>query len=212
MNLKLVITSDMVCAWCFIGVKRLQDALIENPEIHLTIHWRPFELNPDMPKSGMDRIEYFNQKFDPSKRAAVEDRARQAAIESGLDIDWQRIRRMPNTRDAHVLMTLAAQTGHANQLHDALTQAHFVNGQDIGDRSVLKVIAENTGMVLGDIDNALTRPEVVDWVSEQESASIQEGIAGVPSFCFPSFQPIHGAVDKATWVAAFRSLIKQADK
>lgn len=209
MRLMLTITSDFVCVWCFIGVKRLQDALVELPNIKVSISWRPFELNPDMPVSGVNRIEYFDRKFGSSKREEIEERARLAAVDCGLTIDWSRIRYMPNTRDAHVLMSLASRFGKAGQLHDLLTWAHFIGEQNIGDRCVLTRLGNSVGLTSIDISEAFENAKSRKFVVLQETAALHEGVAGVPYFSIQAQSSIRGAIDVASWRETLTMLTQQ---
>jgi hypothetical protein len=99
---RLEIISDPVCPWCYIGATHLFRALAARPEHPFAIRWRPYQLNPDMPEGGMDRKDYLAVKFGGAERAAkVYARVEAAAAEAGLEIDFGRIGRAPNTLDAH---------------------------------------------------------------------------------------------------------------
>ena len=133
------IYSDVVCPWCFVGKRRLERALeTAGYASRARVSWRPFELNPTMPKSGMDRRVYLEAKFGGAEaRRAMEERVAKAGEADGLVFAFDRIERTPNTFDAHRLIWLANQQGRQIEMVDALFRAYFQEGKDIGDHAVL---------------------------------------------------------------------------
>ncbi|MGL6209392.1 MAG: DsbA family oxidoreductase, partial [Paracoccaceae bacterium] len=130
----LDIFSDPVCPWCYIGKAHLDRALAAHPDHPLIIEWHPFQLNPDMPREGVDRAAYLEQKFGGrAKAAAIYARVEQAALEAGLEIDFAAMKRMPNTLDAHRLIHWAGIEGRQTAMKAALMRAFFREGRDIGD-------------------------------------------------------------------------------
>lgn len=103
--IRLDILSDPICPWCFIGKTHLAKALAQRPDHPFSIEWHPFQLNPDMPKDGMDRRAYLEGKFG-GKDAAVRAYAPvvEHAAQAGLAIDFEGMKRTPNTVDAHRLI------------------------------------------------------------------------------------------------------------
>jgi len=141
--IKLDILSDPICPWCFIGKARLDAALADRPDHPFAIEYHPFQLNPDMPRDGMDRRAYLEAKFGGQEGAAeVYARIDAAARESGIEIDWGKIERTPNTLDAHRLIHWAGIEGRQIAVVSALFRAYFLEGRDIGDRDVLADIAD----------------------------------------------------------------------
>ncbi len=130
----LHIFSDPICPWCYIGKTRLDRALEARPQHPLTIQWHPFQLNPEMPAGGMDRRDYLETKFG-GKDGAV--RAYMPVVEeaaaSGLEIDFEAIKRTPNTLDAHRLIHWAGIEGRQTAAVSRLFRAYFNEGLDIGD-------------------------------------------------------------------------------
>ena len=120
--------------WCFLGVRRLMRTLRRRPDLLFELTWRPFLLNPDMPRAGMSRPDYVIRKF------GGEDRARRlyASISEigraeGVLFRFDRVRRTPSSVDAHRLVRYAARFGRADTVVEALFSAHFTDGLDIGD-------------------------------------------------------------------------------
>ena len=125
---------DLVCPWCFLGVRRLFRTLRRRPDLLFDLSWRPFLLNPDMPRAGMARADYVVRKF------GGEDRARRlyssiAGIgrTEGVLFRFDRIRRTPSSVDAHRLVRWSSGYGRASEMVEALFSAHFTDGHDIGD-------------------------------------------------------------------------------
>lgn len=188
------IFSDTICPWCLIGKRRLEKALAERPELKPAIHWRVFQLNPTMPKDGMDRRTYLAMKFGgPENATAIYDRVRRAGAEEGIDFAFDGIPRTPNTVDSHRLVRWAAGQDRESETLDALFAAYFFRGRDIGSLAVLADAAEEAGM---DRDQARAFLE-----SEALSAEIREedrqarglGIDGVPCFVFNGRHALAGA-------------------
>ena len=146
--MQIEIYSDVVCPWCFIGKRRLGQAL-ETAGYAQQAHiaWRPFQLNPTMPKSGMDRLTYLDAKFGGTEaRRAIEERLAKAGEADGIVFAFDRIERTPNTFEAHRLMWFAQQHGKQDDLAEALFHAYFSKGRDIGDGQTLVDIAAEIGL------------------------------------------------------------------
>ena len=144
---KLDIMSDPICPWCYIGKTHLDRALEQNPDHPFTIEWHPFQLNPDMPREGMDRRAYLEGKFG-GKEGAV--RAYAPVVEhadaAGLKIDFEGMQRTPNTMDAHRLIHWAGIEGRQTAAVSSLFKAYFVEARDIGDIDVLADIADSIAL------------------------------------------------------------------
>src|SRR5258708_7341967 len=106
--MKIDIVSDAICPWCYIGKRRLEQALTLAPQPELEIGWRPFQLNPEMPVEGMDRKDYLRAKFGDSAGGQGYERITQVGSELGIPFAFDRIKRTPNTIMAHRLIRLAA--------------------------------------------------------------------------------------------------------
>jgi predicted DsbA family dithiol-disulfide isomerase len=210
MKLKLAITSDIVCVWCYIGVRQLQLALEKCPWVEPKIIWHPFELNPDMPMTGVDRVEYFDRKFGSEKRLAIEAGTTLAADDAGLVLDWSKIKRQVSTRNCHVLMQIAAKNGDANALHDRLCQAHFADGLNISDEATLIRLAGEIGMSKALAKSALRDVHLHNAVLASEIAARQAGIMGVPHFVIDDVTVVNGAAGTQQWIEIFEDLKVEA--
>src|SRR5690606_12061961 len=144
---RLDIISDPICPWCYIGTANLDRAIAETGENPFEIDWRIFQLNPDMPPEGMDRQSYLETKFGGPERAReIYARVEAAAAEAGLDMQFDRIPRTPNTMDAHRLIRWSRATGHQSAVVGRLFADYFTNGRDISDHEVLLDAAASVGM------------------------------------------------------------------
>lgn len=191
------IFADLVCPWCYIGKRHLDRALATLPERagrRVRLLWRPFQLNPGMPAAGMSRTDYVAAKFG-DRAQAINERGTEAARAAGLQVDFNRIVRQPNTRNAHrLVLALQTQRGELpGGLVDDLFRAFFERGQDIGDRTVLADIAVGGGF---DRDAALRLLEGDDHgadVDASQYAAQTLGMQGVPTFLMGSVDRVSGA-------------------
>ena len=183
--LEIDVVSDMVCPWCFIGKRQLDTALARRRaalpgEPPPRVSWRAYQLNPDLPAEGIDRAEHYRRKFGTAAAAMIE-RVRNAGRGIGLELKLERITRQPNTLAAHALVELAADGELQTRLAEALFQAFFMDGRDIGDPAVLLEIATGVGM-RKELAEAALDPEgsVQQLVAAGESELREFGVNGVP--------------------------------
>jgi len=191
--LTIDVVSDVVCPWCYLGKKRLEQALAkEKGEIE--VRWRPYQLDPTIPPDGLDRKVYMRNKFgDDGRLEQVHDRLRALGAEEGIAYAFDKIERAPNTLDAHRLIRWAAASGAQDLIVEKLFSLYFVEGRDIGDRKLLVEVAREAGM---DADNVEKR--LADGADEkevrQEIAQAQSlGVTGVPYFVVASRFGVPGA-------------------
>lgn len=193
-RLGIEIVHDLVCPWCFLGVRRLMRTLRRRPDLLFDLTWRPFLLNPDMPRVGMARPDYVIRKF------GGEDRARRlyASISEigraeGVLFRFDRIRRTPSSVDAHRLVRYAARYGRADAMVEALFSAHFTDGLDIGELAVLIAIAQACGLSGPAVRRFLLGEEECDAVHSDNLRAHRLGINGVPCFVIAGRHAIAGA-------------------
>jgi predicted DsbA family dithiol-disulfide isomerase len=201
----LDIVSDAICPWCWIGKRHLETALAEIAEdgIALTIRWRPFQLNPDMPEGGVDRAIYRVQKFGSVERGAELDRnVAEAGRAAGLTFRHDRMLRTPNTIAAHRVIRMAEVHGVQDAVVEALFQAYFHDGQDIGDTATLDRVTQAAG--LHGVAAMLASPEHRAEVIAEDMAARRGGISGVPSFLMDRHLLFSGAMPGPRMAAAFR--------
>ena len=188
------IFSDTICPWCLIGKRRLEKALAERPDLKPAIHWRVFQLNPMMPKGGMDRQAYLAMKFGGAENASVVyERVRRAGAEDGIDFAFEAMPRTPNTLDSHRLIRWAAGQDRETETVEALFQAYFFRGQDIGSVSTLSDAAQEAGMDPGEARAFLESEALATEIREEDRQARGLGIDGVPCFVFNGRHALAGA-------------------
>jgi predicted DsbA family dithiol-disulfide isomerase len=193
-RLSIEVVHDLVCPWCFLGVRRLMRTLRRRPDLLFDLSWRPFLLNPDMPRSGMPRPDYVLRKF------GGEDRARRlyASIAEigraeGILFRFDRIRRTPSSVEAHRLVRFAGRFGRADAMVEALFSAHFTDGLDISDHSLLLAIAAACGLDSASARRFLASDDEADAVHADNLRAHRLGINGVPCFVISGRHAIAGA-------------------
>ncbi len=210
--LTIDVVSDVVCPWCYVGKRRLEQALALRPGRLVELRFRPFQLDATIPPEGLDRQDYMRKKFGSLERL-VEAHTRLEAIgvSEGIDFHFKDIKRSPNTLDAHRLIGLAQGFGAQDKIVEALFDAYFVRGLDIGDRGVLADIAAEAGLDREDVLEFLDSGELADRVRREIETAQQLGIQGVPFFIFGGKYAVSGAeapeviadaMDKASETAA----------
>ncbi|MEU2221522.1 DsbA family oxidoreductase [Streptomyces sp. NPDC018347] len=180
----LDVFSDLICPWCYIGGRRLDKAVgvvreRTGEEFHIRHH--AFELNPEMPLSGMDRRAYRSGKFGSWERSRQLDSGTvSAGRDDGVVFDYEAIARTPNTRAGHRLIALAEQRSQQGwAMADRLLAAYFSEGQDVGDTTVLARIGQEMG--LGeDVAARLADPALESAVREDLNLAEHLGLRGVP--------------------------------
>ena len=192
--MRLDIYSDTICPWCYVGKRRLERALAMRPGLDLTIQWRAFQLNPGMPPEGMSRREYLEVKFGgPDRAVRIYDAVRQAGAGEGIAFVFDRIRRTPNTFESHRLLRHAYGQGRQTEMLEALFQAYFLAGADIGDRAVLLDCAERAGLDVIAAARFLDSDEEVESTLAEDRLARRQGINGVPCFIFNGRFALSGA-------------------
>ncbi|MEM8576976.1 MAG: DsbA family oxidoreductase [Pseudomonadota bacterium] len=206
-SIKLDIMSDPICPWCYIGKTHLDRALEAHPDHPFHIEWHPFQLNPDMPKSGMDRRAYLEGKFG-GKEGAV--RAYTPVVEhaeaAGLKIDFEGMARTPNTMDAHRLIHWAGIEGRQTAAVSALFKAYFVEARDIGDAEVLADIADGLGMDASVVLRLLASDADADDIAKRDAHAREMGITSVPTFIVANQHAVPGAQPPELWAKVLAEL------
>jgi predicted DsbA family dithiol-disulfide isomerase len=200
--LTIDVVSDVVCPWCYLGEKRLEAALAEAPQ-PVALRWRPYQLDPTIPEGGLDRAEYMARKFGNSGRLqAVHDNLARLGAEVGIPFAFDKIKRSPNTLDAHRLIRWANSAGVQGKVVDRLFKAYFVEGRDIGDRGVLIDIAGECGLDAELVEKLLAEGADVDLVREEIAQAQAIGVSGVPFFIFAGRLGVPGAQEPSVLLSA----------
>ncbi len=206
-GLRIDIVSDAICPWCYIGRRQLERALeaLASEGLHFTVHWNPFQLNPDMPKEGRDRAAYRAMKFgSPERVREIDERVSAAAANVGLEFRLDLIQRTPNTLDAHRLIWLAGREGVQDNVMEAVFAAYFTQGRDIGDHAVLADCAAQGGMDRTAVADFLAGEVAAKEMLAADRAAREAGVNGVPSFFLDGYGLFSGAMPAETMAEALR--------
>ena len=191
----LDVVSDTICPWCYVGKRRLDTALAAiGNDICFEVRWRPFELNPDMPRDGLDRKSYRSAKFGSWERSLeLDSQVKAAGVSVGIDFHHERMEKTPNTLASHVLINLAGGTDAQSDIVEALFRGYFVDGEDVGDQAVLAAIGAKAGLDPAAVEQALADEERRANVKAEARAFGQSGINGVPTVLLNRFSLFSGA-------------------
>ncbi|MEO8158592.1 MAG: DsbA family oxidoreductase [Betaproteobacteria bacterium] len=198
MPFQIDVISDVVCPWCFIGKRNLERALemwqVQHPDEAPVVRWHPFQLNPDLPASGVPRKQYLENKFGgPARAKEIYARVSAAGERVGIDFAFDSIQVQPNTIDAHRLMHHAGELGKQDAMAEVIFRRYFLEGADLTNRETLADIAQQAGLdrdetlayLAGDADREL--------IEEQDRRARTIGVEGVPFFIFNQRLALSGA-------------------
>ena len=204
--MQIEIYSDVVCPWCYIGKRRLERALDQlNGAAQAHITWRPFQLNPTMPKDGMDRTTYLEAKFGSLDAfRQMEEHVLAAGSAERIPFAFEKVTRTPNTFMAHRLIWYAEQQGRQDAAVESLFRGYFTEGEDIGSVPVLSQLAGRAGLDAVAIGSFLHSEEGATEVQAEEAAGHRLGIRGVPYFVLNGSISISGAQPPDIFVSALQ--------
>ena len=208
-RLIIEIYSDLICPWCYIGRRRLGEALrrlafSEPPNIV----WRPFELNPDLPNLGLDRRVYRIAKFDTWERSQAMDReVTETGKALGLAFHYDRVLVTPNTLNGHRLLWWTRETALQDSLAEALFRAYFSEGDDLGKLEVLADVAAEVGLSREQARHFLESDQGREEVLAEEREARRRGLNSVPFFFLNAIPAFAGAQPPGVFVEAFRKVL-----
>jgi predicted DsbA family dithiol-disulfide isomerase len=192
--LSIDVVSDVVCPWCFIGKRRLEKAIVLKPDIPVTVRYRPYFLNPWVPRAGISRTEYLTTKFGSVERyKANAQRIVMAARQEDLAYNLDAIARQPNTLDCHRLIRWAGESGDPAHMKQRLMELYFTEGADLSDSEVLVGAAQDCGMDADHVRQRLASEEDIESVSREAESARNAGIEGVPCFILGGIFAVSGA-------------------
>ena len=198
------IVSDTICPWCYIGKRRFERALDLSGRNDVALSWRPFQLNPDMPAEGMTRDDYVRAKFGGGDRPrqiyqAIADSGREA----GIEFQFARIRRTPNTVLSHRLVHWSGKNHHQDEVVDELFKAYFEDGLDIGDLDTLVHCAVRAGLDGPEVRRYMLSDDGRQEVVASDVYARRLGINGVPCFIVNRKYAVSGAQPPSAFVEVF---------
>lgn len=208
----LDVYADPVCPWCAIGKAELDRALAARPDHPFVRRWLPFELNPDLPPEGVPRAAYLEEKFGAEAVGAMLGRVTEAAARAGVAMDFARVARQPNTRDAHRLILWAGVEGVQDDVMAALMRAHFEQGRDIGDAPTLVEIAAEAGMDAAVVRRLIGSQADCETVAAMGNEARMMGITGVPSVVIGGAHVVVGAQPADVWLRIIDDIAAHPDR
>lgn len=206
------VVSDTVCPWCYIGKKRLARAMAMRPGVSFKVHWRPYQLDPSIPREGVDRRAYLRAKFGDGPRThSMGEVIRSEGQSEGIAFAFEKIAISPNTLDSHRLIRWAAGAGQQDAVVERLFQAYFIDGRNIGDRAVLVDIAGETGLD-SNVVGQLLDDETADTelIVREDNLARAMGISGVPTFIFDNRYMLSGAREPEILARVIDKAIEQS--
>lgn len=203
-SLHVEVIADLVCPFCFIGKRRLDQALkaVEGPS---DVSWYPYQVNPEIPKDGLPFDEFLTRRFgSPDNVAPVLQHLVAEGKTAGISFRFDRLRHVPNTLPIHQLMQLAETRGvDQSALAEDLMSAFFEDGRNIGDDGELVAIAGRHGLAPVDVSNAIENERLRQLVLTREGQVRSSGMAGVPGFLINRRLLVMGAQDTDAIINAF---------
>ncbi|MEI6317798.1 MAG: DsbA family oxidoreductase [Pseudomonadota bacterium] len=205
--LTIEVVSDVVCPWCYIGKRRLEAALElyaqakpDAPPPKVSFH--PFQLNPDLPPEGMLRADYVARKWGGRPSSEVYARVSGVGKSVGIDFEFDRIVRQPNTKAAHALIALAGELGVQPAVKEAMMRAYFIDGRDLTDIDTLVEVAERAGLDPKRARAHLADPDALRAIDGADRQARRIGVEGVPFFIFNRRYAVSGAQEAQALVEA----------
>jgi predicted DsbA family dithiol-disulfide isomerase len=190
--LPIDVVSDVVCPWCYVGKRFLEEAIALKPEIPVEVRFHPYFLNPWVPREGMSREDYLIKKFGSVERYnANSQRIVDAAARAGLTYARDKVKRQPNTLDCHRLIHWAGPDGA--RMKQRLMEFYFAEGGDLSDIDVLVKAAADCGMNADEVRARLATDEDVALIEAEANSAKEAGIDGVPCFILGGIFAVSGA-------------------
>lgn len=208
-SIDIKIVSDIVCPWCVVGSRNLQQALDElGPDITADISWRPFQLNPDMPPEGENLTEHIMKKYGSSADDSqnMRDRLTKLGNDTGFRFNFTPESRTYNTFNAHRVMHWAREQGHENAFMEKLFTAYFTDNRDPSEPEVLRSVAKNLGLDPEAVDAVLNSDRYRAEVEAELAQGQRLGISGVPTVIINDQYAITGGQPPAAFKEALQQI------
>ncbi|MBN9062412.1 MAG: disulfide bond formation protein DsbA [Rhizobiales bacterium 65-9] len=209
-KLTVDVVSDVVCPWCYVGKKHLEQAIAARSDLDVTVRFLPYQLDAAIPSGGLPRKDYMLKKFgDPARIEAMHDRLREVGKADGIPFAFDRIAVSPNTLDSHRVIRWAGEAGVQPAVKDRLMQAFFTEGADLSDLAVLARLAGEAGMVESEVREWLATDTDKDAVQADIARAQAMGVQGVPFFIIDGKVGVSGAQPADTLAQAMDYAIAQ---
>lgn len=215
LRLKIDFVSDVVCPWCIIGLRGLQEALERTSNlVKAELTFQPFELNTKMPAEGQNIVEHITQKYGSTAEQSRANRAmiRSRAASVGFDINTSDDSRIYNTFDAHRLLHWAETAGKQEALKLALFKAYFTDGTNVSDLDVLVAAAQSVGLDGEEARAVLQSGRYADEVRAAEHLWQSRGIHSVPAIVVNDTWLISGGQPPEAFESALRNIASELSR
>lgn len=212
--MKIEIVSDVMCPWCVIGYKNLEQALNELSDLQPEIEWRAFELNPDMPMEGQNIREHLMEKYGITDQQSDENRKRISDMgdQVGFNFNFADDAIMINSFDCHRLLTWAKEEGKQTELKLALFAAHFSNNKPLNQVSELLAVIDAVGLSVTRAQAIIDSDEFADQVRSEQAQMHQLGINSVPTFIINQKYAINGGQPAAVFKQALQQIQTESEQ
>ena len=195
--MKIKIFLDTICGWCYIGHKRLFNALAEFKDRKFEVEYAPFLLNPDMPLAGIKRSDYLLMKFGGKENAQpMYDRMTEQAKSEDLNFKLNNIQITPSTILSHILIDLSKGMREQSSIVENIFKTYFIDAGNIGDPANLIAIGIKNGLKKEIIKEAFESKKKKDEILEKNQLAHRIGITGVPLIMFNDQVTVKGAENK----------------
>lgn len=209
--MKIEVFSDIACPWCYIGERRLQKALQARPDLQVQVEWKPFQLQPNIPREGYPWEAFMSRKFGgTAQMQAAFAQVAQAGKPDGIEFNFAQVARAINTVDGHRLILWARSHNKQWELADALFQAHFSDGKNLNDPDDLLAVVASVGLDTETARAFLQSGAMEAEVEASQQLAAQFGIQGVPFFVFDRKYGLSGAQPVEALLQVFDELEKTA--
>ncbi len=205
------IVSDIACPWCFVGKKHFEKALEMLPEYEITVHWKPFQLDPTIPTEGLDYKDYIEGKFGSISRFdGMFEHLKNVGKKAG--IEFNTMNRIPNTLRFHNLLHVASEEGFANELKEALFEAYFEKSMNLTDDGTIVALMSKFGWDEPKTLEVMHSLEISKMVKQEIHNAQKLGISGVPYFIINNKYGISGAQPTEVFVNSIRGIGAEMSK
>ena len=208
--MRIELFADIACPWCYVGERRLYRAL-KDRGVDADVTWRPYQLQPGLPREGRPWAEFVDAKFGGAARAAgMFAHVSAAGAPEGIEFRFARVAVAPNTRDCHRVMMLAAEKGKTWEAAEALFGAYFTDGQDVTRGAVLVELAQGIGLDANETWAMLRSDRFTFDVDAGQARAAQLGVQGVPFYVFDDKYALSGAQPYDVFLQALDQMAAEA--
>ena len=204
--MKIRVFADTICGWCYIGHTRLIKVLKNFKNVSFVFEYVPFQLNPDMPEEGINRLDYLKYKFGSKESAKpMYDNMIQEALKENLKINLEKIKITPNTNFSHILVKLAFSKNIGHEVLSKTFEAYFSKGKNIGDKNILVEIGKSSNINEKEIYESFSSTKKINEINKSVTEARSTGVNGVPFFEINNKTYISGAQSSANLIEAIKA-------